>query len=292
MSSTDLAPRGVLEVPADAYHDDPAEVPSLSASIASIICSKSPAHARAAHPKLNPEFVREEQERFDVGTAAHAILLEGQAAVEVIDMPDWRTNAAKDARDAARADGKIPLLAKVMFEVDAMVAAAAVQLAEHGARPTLFTSGKPEQTLVWDEPGGVVCRARLDWLHDDLAAIDDLKTSSRSADPKVWERRLYDHGGDIQVAMYLRGLKSLTGAEAQWRWVIIETSPPYALSVVEPGADVLAVGEAKVEYAIRRWRECLKSGVWPAYSPEVYRAELPAWADDAKWLVDEYESAA
>jgi hypothetical protein len=54
------------------------------------------AGARArAHPKLNPQLERREDEKFDIGTAAHAIILEGFAAVEVIDAPDWRTKAAQ-----------------------------------------------------------------------------------------------------------------------------------------------------------------------------------------------------
>jgi hypothetical protein len=283
--------RGIFAIPSDAYHADPAEVPSLSASIASIICSRSPAHARAAHPRLNPEHAEIQEERFDIGKAAHAILLEGQVAVEVIEAPDWRTNAAKDARDQARANGKIPLLAKVMFEVDAMVAAAAVQLAEHGARPTLFTSGKAEQTLVWDEPGGVVCRARLDWLRDDLAAIDDLKTTSRSANPEAYSKALFGVGGDIQAAMYIRGVQELEGRTPDFRWCVIETSPPYALSVIAPGPDVLTIGRKKVEYAIDVWRRCMASGEWPGYPSQVCFAELPAY-EESRWLEKELREAA
>lgn len=284
---------GILTIPADQYHADPCDEPSLSASIAHILCSQSPAHARAAHPKLNPDMVRDEKGHYDVGTAAHSILLQGdRSQLEIIDAPDWRTNAAKDARDQARADGKIPLLANVMVEVDAMVSAALEQLNTHAARPLLFTEGQPEQTLVWEEKGGVICRARLDWLRDDRATIDDYK-SAHDCNPENWNRRaMFSNGYDVQAAFYLRGLKALTGVDAIWRWVVQEKTFPYSLVVVTPGSDVLEVANAKVEYALKRWRRCLRTGVWPGYVSEVVVAELPSWADDAKWLVDEYTEAA
>jgi hypothetical protein len=290
VSRATLAPRGVLTLPADEYHADPCEQPSLSASIAHVICSQSPAHARAAHPKLNPDRVREESERFDVGNAAHTILLEGVDRLAVIDFPDWRTTAAKEARDQARADGRIPLLAKVLVEVDAMVGAVLEQLDAHSATPALFKAGTPEQTLVWEEPGGVICRARLDWLRDDRKTVDDLKTTSRSASPEAYSRALFGVGGDVQAAFYIRGVQELTGETPEFRWCIVETSPPYALSVVAPDPAVLTIGRKKVEFAIELWRRCLATNVWPAYSNEVAYAELPPW-EEARWLEKELRAA-
>lgn len=274
-----IAPTGgVLDLTAAQYHaDDISDQPSLSASVAKILVSQSPAHARAAHPRLNPDYQRVDESKFDLGTVVHAMLLEGRDVVEVIHHGDYRTNAAKEDRDTARAAGKIPLLAHLKAEVDAMVAAVREQLA-----PELFADGKPEQTLVWEEDG-VLCRSRIDWLRDDCTAVTDLKTTSRSANPREWERSaLFKHGCDIQAALYLRGLKAVTGADAVWNWVVVETTPPYALSVITPGPEVLAVGNAKVDRALELWRDCLASGVWPAYSNEVTVASTPPW--ELRWL--------
>jgi hypothetical protein len=205
---------------------------------------------------------------------------------------DWRKKAAQEARREAREAGMVALLEKHWIEVQAMVAAVRAQLDAHEATPTPFTDGQPERTLVWEEPNGVLCRARVDWLRDDLTAIDDYKTA-HDANPDKWTKRaLLDNGYDLQCAFYLRGIERLTGARPEWRWVVQEKTPPYVVTVVDPGSDVLAVAEAKVEWAIARWARCLAADDWPAYSREVVTAELPAWADDAKWLVDEYRSAA
>lgn len=281
----------IVEITAADYHSDLiADQPSLSASLAHILCSSSPAHARAAHPRLNPNYKAREEERFDIGTAAHAMILEGRDAVEIIHHGDYRTNAAKEDRDAARAAGKIPLLLHVKQDVDQMVAAAGKQLLEHEASPPLFTNGHPEQTLVWNE-GDVVCRARIDWLRDDCTAADDLKTTSRSANPDAYSRALFSVGGDVQAAFYLRGIKAVTGVDAEWRWCVVETAPPYALSVIAPGPDVLTIGQKKVEWAIARWRRCLAADEWPAYSTKVCYADLPPW-EEASWLMKEEREAA
>lgn len=274
---------GLLDIPADAYHRDDLgnEQPSLSSSIAHTLITQSPAHAKAAHPKLNPNYQREEKEVYDIGTAAHRLLLEGVAGCQVIEADDWRTKAAKEERDAARESGKLPLLAKHWDAVCAMVDATRAQLDRVECDPPLFVDGKPEQTLVWEEDG-VTCRARLDWLHDSGYCIDDFKTTSKSANPEAWSRTLFNNGCDIQCAFYLRGLQQATGKHAQFRFVVQETFPPYALSVVSLAPDALELARSKVKYAIDLWRTCLERDEWPAYTPRIAYAEAPAW-DLAKW---------
>ena len=280
---------GIATIPAADYHADPCEKPSLSASIAHTLVARTPLHAWSAHPKLNPNWEPHDDPKFDLGTVAHAMLLQGfDVAVQVL-ADDWRTKAAKEERDAIRAAGRTPLLSKDWDRCVQMVNAAWPQIL--AVKAPLLADGKPEQTLTWVEPNGAHCRARIDWLRDDRTGITDLKTTSRSANPEGWTRNtLYGIGADIQAAWYLRGVKAVTGVDAIFRWVIVETSPPYALSVVSPAPSVLALGNEKVEHAIRRWGECLESGVWPGYGTEVAYAELPAW-EEARWL-DHEEVAA
>jgi hypothetical protein len=266
--------------PAD-YHADCCPEPSLSSSIAKLLCLSSPAHARFAHPRLNPQAVQEEAEKFDIGTAAHAIILEGEAAVEIIDAPDWRTKLAKEQRDKARLAGKTPLLAKVWADVQAMVVSVRTQLEAHEDGREMFKNGKPEQTLIWQEPDGTWCRARADWLRP--GAIDDLKTTSGSANPDSWTRTMFSMGFDIQVAWYLRGLKALTGEDAIFRFAVVETEAPFALSVIGLGPDAMMLAEKKIQYALETWRRCLDEDDWPAYPKRTCWASLPAW-HETWWL--------
>jgi hypothetical protein len=272
---------GIHEMPWSVYLGDPCPEPSLSASIARMLCLDSPAHAREAHPRLNPQTIDEHGERLDIGTAAHALLLEGSSAVAIIDAADFRSKAAKDARDAAYARGHTPLLAARWTEVQLMVAAAREQLARHvdgGAE--MFTNGWPEQTLIWQEDD-VWCRARLDWLRPQ--AIDDYKTTGKSANPETWTRSLFYDGKDLQVAWYLRGLKVLTGQDAVFRFAVQETYRPYALSVIALGPDALMLAEKKVLYALERWREARGRNEWTGYPRRTCYASLPP-THESWWL--------
>lgn len=282
---------GIHNVPADTYHADQIDDdrPSLSASIASILCTQSPAHARAKHPRLNPDFKRTEEQKFDVGTAAHALFLEGRDAVHVVAALDWRTADAKHERDYAREMGKVPLLTSQWAEVQAMCAATREQLSAVDVDPPLFRDGNPEETLVWEEEG-VLCRARLDWLRDDFAACDDFKTTSRSANPESWSRTLFSIGADVQAAFYLRGLMAISG-DAVFRWCVQETFPPYALSVVTLAPGAMALAEAKVDHALKVWKECLETDTWPAYPTRVAYADAPPW-EMTRWLERDGEVAA
>jgi hypothetical protein len=288
---------GITDGKADGYHaDQHGDHLTLSSSIANLLINRSPLHAWTAHPRLNPNFVPVDDSKYDVGTVAHSLLLEGMSAMEVLAFDSYRTKEAQVQRDAVRAAGRIPLLVKQADEVVEMCHAVANQLATFEVDPIPFTAGKPEQTMVWqDAQTGVWCRARIDWLHDDLSAIDDLKTTTRSAHPEAFAKNLYSYGCDVQAAFYLRGINALYGDRStgamvagmmSWRWIVVETSPPYGLSVVEPSPAVLELADAKVDAALKLWAECLERDVWPGYPTKVATAELPAW-EEARWLARE-----
>lgn len=275
---------GIHTMTAEQYHSDPAERPSLSASIAKLLLAKSPKHAWIVHPQLGNQRIEEKEERFDVGTATHAVLLEGRNVMHEVEAADWRTKLAQEVRTKARKAGLIPLLTHQYNQVLEMAASVREQLDSLDVDPPMFTDGKPERTLVWEEPNGVLCRARLDWLRDDMTAIDDYKSTARTANPHEWCRTtLWNIGADLQVSFYLRGLKALAGKTAAFRYCIAETTPPYALSVVSLAPDALALADDKVDRAIELWKRCLDTGDWPAYPRQVCHAELPPWSE-ARWM--------
>lgn len=273
-----------LDLTADEYHaDQTGDQPTLSASIARILCAKTPAHARAAHPRLNPDYARKEEDKFDLGNAVHSLLLQGIDLAHVCHYDSWRTNDAKDARATARAHGRIPLLQKNWNEVEQMLTAVRLQVAKLPLDPPPFTNGEPEKTIVWEEDG-VACRARLDWLHEGALVIDDLKSTSASAEPAAWRKTLYGMGGDLQAAMYVRGVQAVYGTTfTTFRWIVAETYPPFAVSVVDLAPAALALANEKLDWAIATWKRCLDTGEWPGYVPRVASIDPPAW-EEARWL--------
>jgi hypothetical protein len=270
------------DIPEDVYHADAA----LSSGIAKLLLDRSPAHAWVAHPTLNPEWRPEVEDKFDLGTAAHTLLLEGNDRIVEYDGKDWRTKEAQQFREDVRALGKIPLLVSQSTRVREMVEQARVQIASYGSDANLFYEGKPEVTIVWQDDHDVTCRARIDWLHDGTMAVDDYKTTSASANPAKWERTMYGMGADVQVAFYLRGLRKLTGLpkyDSDWLYVVQETYPPYALSVVTLAPSAMTIANDKVQTAIDLWARCIAEDSWPAYPARVASIEVPAWEEN-RWL--------
>ncbi|MHB1950206.1 MAG: PD-(D/E)XK nuclease-like domain-containing protein [Acidiferrobacteraceae bacterium] len=277
---------GIHSLAADAYHaDEINEQPTLNASVLKHLVADSPLHAWTAHAKLNPGYVEKTASRFDVGTAAHAIFLEGaDHRVHVVQANDWRTKAAQEVRDRARAEGLIPLLAHEWERVSALLVALRTQVAQINAEPPLFhAAGKPEQTLIWEDRG-VWCRALIDWFHDDLSTVDDLKTTGLSANPHTWgDRTMFSIGADIQAAFTLRGLRKALGVESTFRFVVIETSEPYAACALTPSTQALELANAKIDRGLDRWKRCLETGEWPGYAREVLTVDPPPWME-ARWF--------
>lgn len=266
----------VLEIPEFAYHTDQIgdDRPSLSRSVIQKLIEKTPAHAKAAHPKLNPLHEVETKKAFDVGTVCHQLLLDGAAGVQVLAFDNWTTKASREARDQARAHGLIPLLEKDWAQVEAMMDAVREQLDGRG----LFEDGDPELTLVWEERG-VLCRARLDWLTDDRGGIHDFKSSTNPEPAKFSRGSFFDHGYDLQACWYRRGVRACFGADATFTLAVAEKEPPFQLIVFEPAPDVLELAERKIDWAIDVWRRCLETGEFPGYSTRTHYVNLPPWAE-------------
>lgn len=289
--SDPLAPGVYSDVPERIYHADPA-APSLSASIAALMCNRSPRHAWIAHPRLNPDYEHADEQKFDIGTVAHAMLLAQEDPCHIVDAADWRTTFAKDQRDFAREQDRIPLLTHQHGEVQAMVAAVRGQLDAIAIDPPLFAAGAPEQTLVWEDQG-VLCRARLDWLRDDRATVDDLKTTAGSARPDEWaRRRMWEMGADIQARFYVRGVRALTGGDPEFRFAVAETCPPYAVSLVSLSPAAIEVADAKIDHALALWRRCVERDEWPGYPQQVAYAEPPVWEVERLYDLRELAEAA
>ena len=263
-----------LNVPAAVYHDDPTEKPSLSSSIAHILLTQSPLHAWHAHPRLNPKYQPDHASRFDIGTAAHAMLLEkDQSNIVTLDFDDYRKKDAKAARDAARAAGKTPILAKHYAACDAMVRAAhnAMDASELAGA---FEAGDAEQTCIWED-GGALCRARFDWITVDQRIIIDYKTAENAA-PDGFIRRMAGLGYFTQAAFYLRGARAV-GLNPRFVFMVQEIEPPYACSFVGLSNAMQEIADAQVDQALEIWRGCVTTGKWPGYPQRVCYAEPTSW---------------
>jgi len=284
------------------YHADPVIEPSLSSSMAVTLLQSSPRHAWIEHPRLGASAEEADDEESDraptrameIGTVVHALLLGRGADIVQIDAPAYRAKESKEARAAAYAAGKSPILAPDMRKVERIVAAAREQLAADPETDDMLDHGFPEIVIAWRDKAGPWCRAMLDHLKIGRAGatITDLKTSAVSINPNErslgW--RIADMGYEARAAFYERGLVTLMpdlAGRIRFRHVWLETAAPYSLVVSEMDGGAQIIGAKKASAAIGIWHRCLSAGTaakhWPRYGSGVHRIDYPARAEN-DWL--------
>src|SRR3990167_5792937 len=85
-----------------------APAPTINSGLAHRILTRSPRHAWWGHPGLNPEWKQRISTEFDIGAAAHDLIIDDRTdRLAVINADSWRTKEAKEQREAARAEGKL-----------------------------------------------------------------------------------------------------------------------------------------------------------------------------------------
>lgn len=257
---------GVYDLSDEEYHGDPLQHfgGSLSSGGARKILT---CPAKFEYERKNPPPAKKE---FDLGHAAHALVL--GTGPELVDMGTaaWASNAIKAEVAEVRARGGVPLKTDEYELVHEMAAA----LRAHPLAGELFAPGLgvAEQTLIWqDEQTGVWCRAKPDWWLDPYCC--DYKTD-RDAEPGGFTKAIQDHGYHIQGGFYWEGLLALGRAPADFLFIVQEKTAPYLVSVVRLQPSDLDAGRRLARAAMERYRDCTASGIWPGYSPDVETVTL------------------
>lgn len=267
--------QGFHVMSAEQYHADPAPQASLSNSVAKILLGESPRKAAFSHPRLNPKYRPDTDSKFDLGTCSHAVLLENDASkIAIVEADDWRTKAAKEQRDAARAIGKTPLLSRHYDDVRRMVDAALAFLANSEISEYWFDS-EPELTGVWQE-GDIWLRCRFDKITKDRRVIQDYK-STTDVSPDGFGRQITRMGYHIQDAFYRRGARALGARAPEFVFVAQSVEPPHECTLHGCDPALRELADAEVERAIGIWRQCMKAKEWPSYSGRIHWAMPPTY---------------
>ena len=260
---------------ADLLHIEPDEYharPGLSSTIAKIVISRSPLHAKTEHDKKPTK-------EMDRGSVVHRLVLGAGKAFSVLPFNDWRTKAAQAARDDAREKGLVPIKESDFADANLCAEAIRVQLADRG----ILLDGASEQAIEWHEPsahGPVLCRSMLDhvWLAD--GRILDLKITGDAA-PSSIERIAENLGYAIQSAAYTRALTALRPDHAgrvDFLFAFCEGDTPFAMNLVRPDGMFRELGERRWLRAVEIWARCLATDTWPAYGTGVNLISAPTWA--------------
>lgn len=274
-------------IPHDVYHADPSDRPSLSSHCATTLIRRSPAHAHLGHPRFGG-VVGESTGEQDAGSIIHDMLLGGGADVVPIDAPDFKTKKAQQERDAARADGKIPIIAHKYEALKDTVKEMRAVL------PVDFSAARCELTAIW-ESNGCPCRCRVDslfspegpwllggqvvsqaggtWNIFDIKTCDDASVASAA-------RNLFSMGYHIQAAANIEAIETLipeSAGRVNFVDLFVERNAPYGVVAVQFAGDFLELGQRQWNRAKATWAECLVSNKWPGYE-STKTVNAPVWA--------------
>ena len=267
---------GFYDLTDEEYFSDPIPEGSLSSS-----------GARKLLPPSCPALFKYERfhgqapkAAFDLGHAAHKLVLGSGPELVEIRAEDWRTKAAKEARDEAYAAGMVPVLSRELGTVQDMAAA----IRSHPKASVLLdpARGEAEQSGFWfDTEFSLWRRAKFDFVPFDgpgrLVGVD-YKTAV-SANPDSIKKSVANYGYHQQDAWYRDTLAALTGdTDPVLLFVVQEKTAPYIVTVVE--LDYMAVKDGRElnRRAMDLYVRCVADDHWPAYSDDITLIGLPPWA--------------
>lgn len=260
---------GLYDIPADLYHSDPIPGGSLSSTGARRLAD---CPARFKWHLDNPE---PPKKAFDIGTAAHKLVLGNGPELVLVDAEKWNTTAIKAEVAAIREAGGVPLKRAELDGVKAM----AVALRQHPEAAALLElgSGVAEQSMFW-EADGIWRRARPDWLRDN--EIVDYKTTT-NVSPDSISKTIHERAYHQQAHWYLEGAHELelVGPNARFVFIFQEKQPPYLVTVAELDVTAMDIGRHLNEKALWHYANGRATGHWPGYYPTTALIPLPAWVE-------------
>lgn len=269
------------DISEETYHSDPCPEPSLNQTTAKILLERSPRHAWHQHPRLNPDFHRDENPKFDLGNVAHRILLGRGREPMIIDAPDYRTKDAQKLRAIAVNTGKLPVLEYQYEQACRMRDSAIKQLRTIGIEwlPETHPHVRSELACLWRTEHGWM-RTKIDRLQQ-FDSID-YKTTHGEASERVLANRMIEDGWHIQAAMHELALHRFIPEWAgrfRFLFAVQEAYAPFALVVWQMPESAMTLGRDQLERAAHIWADCMRSKRWPSYNREtIGRLEVPGWA--------------
>lgn len=284
----------VPNMPEHIYHADPCPEVSLSSSMLSDLIERTEIEAKMANRRLNPNYKNDDSsDESELGTMAHDFVLRGGSQIyQIAPYKDWKTNAAKEAREMIESRGLIALnettAERTIPKIEAMKKALHEQLDAHEDFPGIMRQGKPELS-VFSHDGQIWNRARLDWLEESSAfngMIVDYKTTGLSF--RQWENQvLWDQKAKyLQSLHYKKTMSLLTKKDHRFVFVVQRTVEPYLIRVIEIDSSVDEFVQSRYDMGRMRFIHCLKTGIFRGEPLRTWSAVPPPWIM-SKWEIEE-----
>lgn len=265
------------------YLDDPCDMPSLSSSTARDLLKTAPKRVWWGTKRLNPAYTPKRANQFDLGTAAHTVLIGHGSRLAVGPFDAWRSKEAKAFKAEAYEREHTPVLESDLERVMDMAEAAREQFAESPDIGFMFREPvqgvKHEASIFWREMN-VANRCRPDLLAlrtTEPPIIVHYKTTKVVLSSRALPRHAADQGWHLIAAHYDAGLKALTGHDPLQFFAIQEVDPPHLTMVTELSKPFFGTGEMRRSRALKIWGRCTNSGIWPAHVTRTVQIDIPPW---------------
>lgn len=279
------------------YLMDPCERPSLTASIAKRLITRSPLHAWDAHPRFGAH-PYDPSESMKTGLTVDSLLLgaDQELVMLPLEMPDakgvmkltndeLRMESAREWAAAQKAEGRLVVKRAALDECRATAEAVRRSLAKDGVK---LHDDDNQITAVW-ESNGVLCRCRFDNLEigGENYIVNELKTTE-DASMRGVTRTVENFGYDIQAAAYQEAVETIRpdlAGRGYVRFIFAEPTSPYAVRVAPLAGTMAELGRRRWARAVKTWGKCLATNEWPGYG--IDRIEASSFALERELLAAE-----
>ena len=208
------------------------------------------------------------------GTALHTAVLEPDRFAS--DYIEWKKEPGKGPAAFGKAQRE-SFLSLYSSEWGVPEMAQRLRNDPHAGAILANLHGRAEVSIVWDDPSGVRCKARMDGLFPKM--VFDLKTIGDEVTERNCIKAAMNYGYPFQAAFCLRGLRVLGEGVRKWALVFVEKSAPHEVNTFWIDGPILEYGEKQVERALKQYRECCASGKWPGPGAKgTKNMTLPTWA--------------
>lgn len=256
---------GIYSIAAERYQ----AAYGVSKSMLDILAEKTAAHLRASLD----EKIEDETEAKRFGTIVHRALLEPDTFKDGFHVRPEKMNFTTVAGKAWRAEHEDrPILtAPEALQIEKMVSA----VHTHPFAKRLLAGAQREQSLFVEDGSGTLRKSRLDALTSGNI-IPDIKTTE-SASMDLFERSISKYRLHVQAAYYLDNCNLAGMEKVSFFFICVEKSAPYAVRCLQLMAEVIEYGRLLYKRDIQIYRNCLETGLWPAWGDGYDECMLPSW---------------
>lgn len=239
------------DLPDADYYKNPCDGPCYTQSYGKQLLFTSHLHA---------SIYKEATDKMDFGNMVHSLLLGVGKDYAVLEFDSWRTNASKEAAEAAANEGKIAILSKDFKRAEDCAKIAKNKIIANG-HASWFESGRFEVAAIAQKEGFWI-RGKFDGLEETQfgdAIIHDIKTVD-SANPATLHRQIYNMGYDIQESCY-RYIRQQVGPVRQVKFVFhfVEVKPPFDVVSLELDGEWQAIGQIRFQKSFDAWKKSLQN---------------------------------